>query len=140
MSAQSLSQRMPTQVIPALPERDSASADDAAMVRPYMLTGGRTRAKYPLELETMVSVKEGAPLDGACDRIEHRAIVEACPTPRSVAEIAVRLRMPLGVARVLVSDAADAGHVTVHRTMSGTDGAEAHLLLMERVLSGLRRL
>ena len=33
-----------------------------------------------------------------------------------------------------------AGLVTVHKTISGNDGAEAHLVLMERVLSGLRRL
>ncbi len=110
------------------------------MVRPYMLTGGRTRAKYALELETLVSANQGVLAEGAPDRIEHRTIVEACPQPRSVAEIAANLRMPLGVARVLVSDAADAGLITVHKTISGADGAEAHLLLMERVLSGLRRL
>lgn len=50
------------------------------------------------------------------------------------------MRLPLGVARVLISDAADAGLVTVHKTITGNDGAEAHLVLMERVLSGLRRL
>ncbi|WP_317494553.1 DUF742 domain-containing protein [Haloechinothrix sp. LS1_15] len=140
MHAQPLSQRTPTQVIPTLSRRATADGEGAAMVRPYMLTGGRTRAKYPLELETMVSARDGALAVEAWDRIEHRTIVEACTSPRSVAELAAQLRMPLGVARVLVADAADAGLVTVHKTMSGTDGAEAHLLLMERVLSGLRRL
>ncbi|MQA62461.1 MAG: DUF742 domain-containing protein [Actinophytocola sp.] len=114
--------------------------EETAMVRPYMLTGGRTKASYALELETLISAKNGALTEEALVRIEQRSIVEACPSPRSVAEIAVDLRMPLGVARVLVSDAADAGLVNVHRTISGADGAEAHLLLMERVLSGLRRL
>ena len=66
--------------------------------------------------------------------------MEECRTPRSVAEVAALLRVPLGVARVLISDAADAGLITVHKTVSGNEDAEAHLILMERVLSGLRRL
>ena len=53
--------------------------------------------------------------------------MEECRTPRSVAEIVAALRVPLGVARVLISDAADAGLVTVHKTITGNDGAEAHL-------------
>lgn len=132
--------RLPTQIIPAVVSVYSAPEEETAMVRPYMLTGGRTKAKYALELETLVSANQGAFSEDVPERIEHRSIVEACPQPRSVAEIAANLRMPLGVARVLVSDAADAGLITVHKTISGTDGAEAHLLLMERVLSGLRRL
>ncbi|HET6499181.1 MAG TPA: DUF742 domain-containing protein, partial [Amycolatopsis sp.] len=32
------------------------------------------------------------------------------------------------------------GLITVHETVSGNENAEAHLMLMERVLSGLRRL
>ncbi|HVV10160.1 DUF742 domain-containing protein [Amycolatopsis sp.] len=117
--------------------------DETAVVRPYALTGGRTKASYLLELETLISVQEGADArmhSGAAVSIEHHSIVEECRTPRSVAEVAALLRIPIGVARVLISDAADAGLVTVHKTVSGNDNAEAHLMLMERVLSGLRRL
>lgn len=116
---------------------------ETAVVRPYALTGGRTKASYALELETLVSVRDGvaARVDAdATVQFEHRSIMEECRTPRSVAELAAVLRFPIGVARVLISDAADAGLVTVHRTVSGNDDAEAHLMLMERVLSGLRRL
>jgi len=116
------------------------SDDGTAMVRPYIRTKGRTKARYSLELETLVSAKEGVLTDDQPAELEQRTLVEALPQPRSVAELAATLRMPLGVARVLVSDAADAGLVNVHKTLSGADGAEAHLLLMERVLSGLRRL
>jgi hypothetical protein len=119
-------------------------AEETAIVRPYALTGGRTRANYALELETLVSTQDHVAAGGfpeaAAEQIESVSIMEECRTPRSVAEIAAALRVPLGVARVLISDAADAGLVTVHRTISGQDGAEAHLMLMERVLSGLRRL
>jgi hypothetical protein len=118
--------------------------EETAIVRPYALTGGRTKANYALELETLVSKNEGAAegafSEAAVEQIESLSIMEECRSPRSVAEIAAVLRVPLGVARVLISDAADAGLVTVHRTLSGNDGAEAHLVLMERVLSGLRRL
>ena len=128
---------------PARPDRVDP-AEETAIVRPYALTGGRTRANYALELETLVSTKDQAGGGGsphaAAEQIESFSIMEECRTPRSVAEIAAALRVPLGVARVLISDAADAGLVTVHRTITGNDGAEAHLMLMERVLSGLRRL
>lgn len=137
--AKSTSVRLSKQVISSVINVHSLHDEETAMVRPYMLTGGRTKASYALELETLISARSGTRTEEV-DTIEHRSIVDACPSPRSVAEIAVNLRMPLGVARVLVSDAADAGLVNVHKTISGADGAEAHLLLMERVLSGLRRL
>jgi hypothetical protein len=119
-------------------------AEETAIVRPYALTGGRTKSNYALELETLVSTNEiaadGAISEAVVQQIESLSIMEHCRSPRSVAEIAAVLRVPLGVARVLISDAADAGLIIVHKTISGNDGAEAHLVLMERVLSGLRRL
>lgn len=117
-------------------------AEEASVVRPYALTGGRTKANLKLELETLISVSDTALAKGdhVAVQFEHRAIMEECRTPRSVAEIAALLRVPLGVARVLISDAASAGLITVHETVSGNEDAEAHLMLMERVLSGLRRL
>jgi hypothetical protein len=115
-------------------------AEETAIVRPYAITGGRTKANYALEMETLISTREGVVLLTPPEQFEHRSIVEECRSPRSVAEIAATLQVPLGVARVLISDAADAGLVTVHETVSDNDGAEAHLMLMERVLSGLRRL
>lgn len=131
-------------VMPPVFEQPPAPEEQTAIVRPYALTGGRTRANYALELETLVSTKDYAATGGfpeaAAEQIECLSIMEECRTPRSVAEIVAALRVPLGVARVLISDAADAGMVTVHKTITGNDGAEAHLVLMERVLSGLRRL
>ncbi|TWH19012.1 uncharacterized protein DUF742 [Prauserella rugosa] len=114
-------------------------AEETGFVRPYAITGGRTKANYPLELETLISTRDAAVLP-VPDQVEHQVIMEECRAPRSVAEIAAVLGVPLGVARVLISDAADTGLVTVHRTASGSENAEAHFMLMERVLSGLRRL
>lgn len=112
---------------------------DTGFVRPYAITGGRTRANHTLEMETLVSTSSDDSI-AEPEQVEQRSIMSECRNPRSVAEIASLLGMPVGVARVLISDAADAGLVTVHKTISSDEGAEEHLLLMERVLSGLRRL
>jgi hypothetical protein len=69
---------------------------------------------------------------------EMRAIVELCRRLRTVAEIAALLRLPLGVVRVLLSDLADQGIIRVYGTGHGPGQPDRALL--ERVLSGLRRL
>jgi hypothetical protein len=113
--------------------------DDAAMVRPYAWTRGRTRSTFELRVETMVSTSDRAADATAFAESEHREIGVLCREPRSVAEVATLFGVPLGVAKVLLGDMAQLGLVTVHKTASG--GAnKAHLVLMERVLSGLRRL
>ncbi|MGW6984008.1 DUF742 domain-containing protein [Streptomyces sp. NPDC054932] len=111
-----------------------------ARVRPYSLTGGRTRFTQVLLVETFVAAldtKVSEPQKP--DRMpEMPAIVEACRRMRTIAEIAALLKLPLGVVRVLVSDLADQGRVRVYGTGHGTGRPERALL--ERVLSGLRRL
>jgi hypothetical protein len=112
---------------------------DAAIVRPYAWTAGRTKSTVDFEIETMVSTSEHGENIDALTQTEHRTIAELCAEPRSVAEVATLLSVPLGVAKVLLGDMAGLGLVMVHKTATG--GAnKAHLMLMERVLSGLRRL
>jgi len=112
---------------------------DAAIVRPYAWTRGRTKSTVDFEIETMVSTSEHGENIEALTQTEHRSIAELCAEPRSVAEVATLLAVPLGVAKVLLGDMANLGLVIVHKTATG--GAnKAHLMLMERVLSGLRRL
>jgi hypothetical protein len=76
---------------------------DDPSVRPFMLTGGRTRpVRDGLRIETLLRALPAAlsaPL-----RFEARRIVELCQRPMSLADIAVGLAIPLGVARVLVAD------------------------------------
>ncbi|MFD3538716.1 DUF742 domain-containing protein [Streptomyces sp. NPDC058662] len=112
-----------------------------ARVRPYSLTGGRTRFTQVLLVETFVAALDTAPKPEPHkpDRMpEMRAIVEVCRRMRTVAEIAALLKLPLGVVRVLVSDLADQGRIRVYGTGHGVGRPERALL--ERVLSGLRRL
>lgn len=105
----------------------------SASVRPYFYTRGRTRAAVELAIEALLSVTPGAmpPLGPAA------AAFELCREPRSVAEVAVAMAVPLGVARVLLGDLVDAGKAVVHRT-AGAAGPD--LDLMQRVLTGLRNL
>jgi hypothetical protein len=123
---------------PAEPPVDDFG-DEAAMVRPYAWTRGRTRANYDLKLETLVSTTELGEDETLLPQLEHRAVSSLCRYPLSVAEVAAKLSIPLGVARVILSDMAELGLISIHRTFADDDIA-AHLVLMERVLSGLRRL
>lgn len=109
-------------------------ASPYATVRPYVLTGGRTRADLELAVEALVTSVAGPP---RAEPVEHTRIRALCTHPRSVAEIASLTGVPLGVARVLLGDMLAAGAVSVHRTVDA--GGPDHAL-MERVLAGLRRL
>ena len=107
------------------------------LVRPYFWTGGRTASPVNLAVETLVSAT-GRPTDPAAPA-EHRTILGLCATPHSVAELAALLKIPLGVARVVLGDLAAAGSVAVHRTVGSADAA-SDVALMQRVLAGLQRL
>lgn len=115
------------------------ASSGASSVRPYAWTRGRTRSGLDLAIEALVSTSRQGRGQLGLLQVEHRAIAELCEEARSVAEVAALMSLPLGVARVLLGDMAGLGVVTVHQTASST-GATPDLALMERVLSGLRRL
>ncbi|OII67132.1 DUF742 domain-containing protein [Streptomyces sp. CC77] len=110
------------------------------LVRPYAMTGGRTRPRYQLAIEALVSTTaDPSRLHGQLP--EHQRICRLCFEIKSVAEISALLSIPLGVARILVADLAEAGLVAIHQP--GGDeaaGGQPDVTLLERVLSGLRKL
>lgn len=112
--------------------------EDPRVVPFYALTGGRTRSRgEDLQLETLVTGTDEGRAALPHLRFEQARIIELCGTPHSVVEVAARLRIPLGVARVLVSDLHADGLLAVHRvpgTIDGRPGTE----VLERLLSGLR--
>ncbi|MFI6810852.1 DUF742 domain-containing protein [Nonomuraea sp. NPDC050328] len=101
----------------------------------YTVTGGRTAPRGGLAIEALVSSATSAVLGTSYSR-EYRAISELCRQVRSVAEVSALLAVPLGVARVLISDMEAEGLVRVYQPQMGTP----EMNLLERVLSGLRRL
>jgi hypothetical protein len=118
---------------------DQAGPAGASAVRPYTWTRGRTKSGTDLAIETLVSTSQRGRDQLGLLQVEHRAVAELCEQTRSVAEVAALISQPLGVARVVLGDMASLGIVTVHQTASSA-GNVPDLALMERVLSGLRRL
>ncbi|WP_411572711.1 DUF742 domain-containing protein [Streptomyces xanthophaeus] len=99
---------------PAYPDAygDSYSEGDQPLVRPYAMTGGRTRPRYQLAIEALVSTTaDPMHLSGLLP--EHQRICTLCREVKSVAEVSALLSMPLGVARILVADLAEAGMVAI---------------------------
>ncbi|WP_040833327.1 DUF742 domain-containing protein [Nocardia brevicatena] len=113
---------------------------EPSLVRPYSLTAGRTRPKVELALEALVASHPTAfERQFELSNIE-TSIVELCRESPSVAELAARLELPIGVARVLVADLIEAGHVRVSATLKDDSSDDERRELIERVLSGLRRI
>lgn len=119
---------------------DEEEADSGPLIRPFAMTGGRTRPRYELAIEALVSASVD-PGRLATLLPEHQRICSLCTDVKSVAEVSALLDLPLGVARILVADLAEAGLVTIHQpAAAGESGGAPDVTLLERVLSGLRKL
>ena len=114
---------------------DDQLAPDRRRVRPYAMTGGRTRPTHDdLEIETLVSTATSGEQTPKLT-VEQRAIAALCHDILSIAEVSAHLHLPLGVVRVLIGDMADEHLVMVHRPAHAGDRPD--LALLERVLDGL---
>lgn len=111
---------------------DDAPEVDGSTFRPYLLTGGRTRSGgTDLPIEALIVAAPQVTTRGLSP--EHVHILAVCRSPISVAEIAVALAVPIGVARVLVSDLAASRHIEVCDTVT-----RAELELVRRLIAGVR--
>ena len=108
------------------------------LVRPYTVTGGRTQPRYQLAIEALVTATVLEPRDLSVLAPECQAILQFCRDWRSVAEVSAVLRLPLGVARILIADMSADGLVRIHQRDDSEGRPDLHLL--ERVLSGLRKI
>lgn len=105
-------------------------------VRPYLLTGGRVRpVDASLEIEAQVRTTPAGRADAARLAFEYRDIVLLCAQPIAIAEVAARLGLHLGVARVLASDLIEAGYLAVRRPDAGL---HQNKKIIERVIRGLQ--
>jgi Protein of unknown function (DUF742) len=114
----------------ALPDGTGVSA-----LRPYLLTSGRVEpVDQTLEIETQVLTSDLGVASYERLAFEHRDIVALCTTTLSIAEVAAKLRLHIGVARVLVADLAASGYLIVRRpSLPQTQDPN----LIERVIRGL---
>lgn len=119
--------------------------DDEAgpVVRPYAMTRGRTTSpgQHRLDLIALVVAEQHAE-DPETDHSlspEHVDIVGLCrDAPRSVAELAAGLDLPIGVVRVLIGDLVEDGLVRVTRPVPPAELPDESIL--RDVISGLRAL
>lgn len=112
--------------------------DEAAgpLVRPYTITSGRTpadsaRLDVSTQVMTLRSEQEPTGLGP-----EHMAIVQMCRKPVSIAEIAVYVKVPLGVVRVLCGDLIERGLV-ITRSPTSHPAQAPDLETLQAVLDGL---
>ena len=111
------------------------TSDPDRLIRPYLITRGRTRPVDELPLEALVETTPAAHQRTSMLLFESRRVIDLCQTPLSIAEIAAVIEIPIGVVRVLVADLAAERLLTIHRTVS-IDGPDIPLL--ERLLEELR--
>jgi hypothetical protein len=117
-----------------------ASRDRANLVRPYILTSGRTEARIELALEAPIRTLESGPAPRWPGSDVRAKIVRLGVESPSVAEIAARLSLPLGVARVLIGDLVMQGYLQVQDTIGETSSTNERRELIGRTLRGLRAL
>jgi hypothetical protein len=102
-------------------------------VRPFIMTGGRTRAeRRDLRVETMLQstvdhVPRGLPS-------EQEEMLLLCIEPQSVAEVAAKLHLVIGVVTVIAGDLIAADLLAVHHT----DPVEIELDMLTKMIERVR--
>ncbi len=106
------------------------------VVPAYAVTGGRTRSAGPdLPIESLVTAT--GRWAGDLEK-EYRVIIETAAGPVSLVEVGAALCVPFGVARVLVSDLAEAGYLEVHTPPPPTAEGRPAPEHLARLMEGLR--
>lgn len=117
---------------------DEVLAESSGLVRAYTMTGGRAHSATQLEFETMMQATADGREAFTANRFERADILRLSQhEPLSVAELAARLHVPIGVVRVVAGDLIAEGLVEVFRpsTVVSDD-----VLLITRLIAGVRAL
>lgn len=110
------------------------------LVRPYSLTRGRTKPTRDIAIEAILVTTTSGVQEAPYAGHRKRAIAGLCRTPQSLAEVAAHLRIPLGVATVIVADMITEQMLTLHQPGHTTEGYDERMDMLERVLDGLHKL
>jgi len=130
--------------VPYEPGSQWYDGEAGPLVRPYALTGGRTKpgpTGVRFDLIALVSLDAGAPAvdDDTALGPEHRALIALCRLEtQSVAELAAGADLPVGVVRVLLGDLLEFGRVVVSRPVPPAQLPDERIL--REVIEGLRAL
>jgi DNA-directed RNA polymerase specialized sigma24 family protein len=118
---------------------DWLDEDAGPVVRPYTMTGGRARPiTGGLSLLTYVEALYAPEADLLHLQPEHRTILQMTRRALSVAEVAARLDLPVGVVRVLIGDLLQASLVSTFDSDSTVNPPDENIL--QAVIDGLRAL
>lgn len=121
-------------------------AEAGPLVRPYAMTGGRTRpvtTTVRFDLIALIDLEDEA-LEAAGKEVEtlgpeHRSLIGLCRIEtQSVAELAAETDLPVGVVRVLLGDLVELGCVRVSRPVPPAQLPDEKIL--REVIDGLRAL
>jgi hypothetical protein len=112
---------------------------EAGSVRPYAVTGGRTRSSGELiPIEALVSVLGRPTIKLSAEKL--RIIELALTQYLSIAELSAHMHLPVGVVRVLVGDLVEDGHARVHGAAASAYNPGTTLSVLESVLDGISAL
>ncbi|MFE2426947.1 DUF742 domain-containing protein [Streptomyces sp. NPDC059373] len=117
-------------------EQGAWSDEDEQDVRPYSITGGRTRPRHTMRLVSLLAAGRTPPPGGLGPEAE-QAFALCRRERRSVAEIAATLQQPVQVTKIVLSDLIDSGALIIAVPDTVSDPADNPQLL-EAVLAGLR--
>jgi len=131
--------RVPLPVAPIAEDHSWLDQDAGPVVRPYTLVGGRSRPfTSGLGLLTHVEALYAPDADLIGLQPEHRSILSLTRTALSVAELAARIDLPVGVVRVLVGDLLQANLVSTFEADAAVRAPDDDIL--QAVIDGLRAL
>ena len=109
------------------------------LIRPYLMTGGRTEVDEDIRLETQLQTTTRGHRRVDEFRWEARRILELAERPMALVEISARADLPLGVTRVVVSDLIKDGVLAAQRPIEMILN-RSNTSLLEKVLNGVRNL
>lgn len=115
---------------------------EAKLVRPYIMTGGRTGTDaQPIALEALVAATPDGLRSRSHFQWESAEIIARSRRETAVVELAALMEVPIGVIRVLAGDLRDRGAVTITDPPSASEvGQEAYTDLLQKVLDGIKSL